>query len=605
MGRFSIPLMNRTETLLEGIETEMADNQNDNYIDLPRSFFKEFGCIYRAKGSNNQPISNFLAKIISQKIIVDEGKTMGRMLQLQAELNGFKCLLDVSSRDFHRNELVKKLIEALGPGAKIYGSPKDLRIGIQELSDTDIPEKIVTTSVGFTPEGNYLSTGMLITPSGIRTEKDIEVHLSGCKLSTSLGFLHPQNETVREVGRHILDDYLELKSHDITYPLIAHICLAPFSSLISHLTGKRKPAMHLSGDSGNGKTFIAGLGSYFFGDFKDHSLSLISTSNAIEQEGFYFRDTLFLVDDFKPGIINRKDMIRIIQQYTEEHGRARMNQHKTPYIRGMLLTTGEGFVDDVESITGRTLLLHVPAEKKPNAGKRCWKHRKLYRMLMPEIIHTAISRKNWQDWFSAFVEDKIDILSQYTPSLPNGLRVASNWALNCVGFEIFLYFLLKKEIINETKAQSMRDEHLAIVKSHIFEQALKLQTENPVDIFVTVISEKFATSSVTLSDPQNTGLTLMPNLNISTRGRVIGVVKNQAVYLMPTAVMELLNAHFKAVGQQLPFTRNALSKGLVERKLISTPNKGRHTIQIRYRSGKRFQAWEFSARKFGRLFRVL
>ena len=143
--------------------------------------------------------------------------------------------------------------------------------------------------------------------------------------------------------------------------------------------------MHLQGPSGGGKTFLGNLAASFYGVFDDRPLPWTSTANAIESEGFLFRDALMFIDDFKTAIVDSNKIIRIIQNSSNSQGRARLSSgagyRLTPMrgVRGLILSTGEDFISDVESVVGRTLLINVEPDQNLEAGAICWRRRSEYR----------------------------------------------------------------------------------------------------------------------------------------------------------------------------------------------------------------------------------
>jgi hypothetical protein len=261
--------------------------------------------------------------------------------------------------------LKRKILEAAGPGAILYGSLKDLRIATQELSGVSIPETSVTTSIGFTEDGCYLSRNMLITPNGIIAHPAMEVDLSEGGFSQRIGLLHPDASILSRLGKHLLEDFLNLKGREVMYPLMGHIALAPFTSVTKDLFGKGKAALHLR-FIGWPAILPGILAKYFYGDFDDRFVSWSSTGNGIDSEGWFFRDSLYFVDDYKARVAELHAVTRILQNHADGHGRARLRSNarisEPRYIRGLLLSTGEDFVSDVESITGRTILLRVEPE---------------------------------------------------------------------------------------------------------------------------------------------------------------------------------------------------------------------------------------------------
>ena len=284
------------------------------------SFIVEDNKTYKVVDGDKIPIANFSLEIKSQKLMVDEGNTNGRLLELEINLNGEKSSFFMPAEDFLSSKLATRILEAAGPQAVIYGQLKDLRIAAQLSSKDPLPQSSVTTSIGLNPEGNYLSNGILITPVGIESPPNFEVGLSESSFAHRLRFLSPGKGKMQDLAKHILNDFIKLKNEQVMFPLIGHICLAPFTSAITNITGKKKTAMHLQGPSGSGKTFLGILSMCFFGSFEDRFISWASTPNAIEAEGFYFRDSLYLIDDYKTCMAEPQTVIRHIRRPMADPG---------------------------------------------------------------------------------------------------------------------------------------------------------------------------------------------------------------------------------------------------------------------------------------------
>lgn len=551
--------------------------------------------LYIIEGPERVLIANFHLTIAARSMLIDEDRTNGQVIDLDVHFNGSIRRIRVTDREFQAGQVMVPVWEAVGPKAICYGSRKDLIIATQELSSGAIPVKRVLTGGGFTADGCYLYPGMRITPQGIVPLTDIEIDVAGGNFSRHLGLTFPELDRVRGVAEHIFSDFLNLKRHAVTYPLMAHVCLAPFSSQIAMLTGKRKPLVHLQGPSGGGKTMAASLAMSFFGDFQDHFIPWTSTANAIEKEGYYFRDALFLIDDLKQGMISQESVIRILQNYVDGQGRTRLGTNarlQSPtYIRGQILSTGEDFIDGIESISGRTIVLQVEPEKNIEAGRRCLENRHLYRMFMPGFIHSVISNPNWQTEFRDGVDALISDFNELTMALSNGLRVSSNWALNGMGFRMFINYLEQLGTIDGEIKARMMSEYLEIAKEHLRVQAENLIEADPVSILFDVLQQKLAAGQATISNL---------NGNSSGRGRAIGTAREDqgAVFIYPEILMEMLTGHFRSVGQKMPFSKGAIRDALARQGLISQFQNGRYTHQVRVEAGRRINAWEFPLEQF-------
>ena len=87
------------------------------------------------------------------------------------------------------------------------------------------------------------------------------------------------------------------------------------------------------GPTGDGKSFVAKLTQNFFGDFPlnregSHFANWSSTSNFLQKQGYFFRDALFLIDDYKPELIRQQaEIVRILQAYADGSRGAARRRH--------------------------------------------------------------------------------------------------------------------------------------------------------------------------------------------------------------------------------------------------------------------------------------
>ena len=569
-------------------DVKAAETAEDDNI-----FEVEGDDLFRMEGKRRHIIANFYLTITSRSVVTDETFVIDQLLDLLVHFCGSSSAVRMSAKEFHSGNFMPKIWAEVGTGAILYGSKKDLVVATQELSGADVPVRLVMTSNGFTADGSYLSSGMKVAPEGIFPLENVEVDLSGGNFSRRIGFSHADSVDLKAVATHIHEDFLNLKAHSVTYPLMGHVCLAPLCSVLFGEKGMKRPALHLEGPSGGGKTMLASLAMSFFGDFQEHFMAWSSTANAIEREGYFFRDSLFLIDDLKASVVAPETVIRTLQNYVDGHGRARMKSNaslqKQYYIRGLLLSTGEDFVDGVESVSGRTIVINVEPEKNMEAGGRCLENRHLYRSFMPGLIQATISDPAWKGNFQALVNAKVADFHALTRELPNGLRISLNWALNSLGFNNFINYLCRLGIIDPIKAAAMLAEYMEIAAKYIQSQAETLAQNDPVATMFGILEQKLQASQVSIL-----------NLNgaSSGRGRVVGTAQEAqgVVHLHPDLVMEVLSSH----SRKMPFTKKALTNALARQGFIVRSENGRWTRQVREQIGEltRSNVWEIELNRF-------
>lgn len=173
-------------------------------------------------------------------------------------------------------------------------------------------------------------------------------------------------------------------------------------------------------------------------------------------------------------------------------------------------------------------------------------------------------------------------------NLSNGTRVASNWALNSYGFELFIRYSQHLGVIDDQRGQDLLDEYRQIVADHITAHADRLMLQDPVEVFFRVMSQKFAIGAVKVKD-----------LSDQNSGRLIGRMRDNGniVCLFPDPTLELVYGHFRSVSQRLPFTKETLREALDREGLIIRSGAGRVAHQVRM-NGSRLQAWQFETNGF-------
>jgi Domain of unknown function (DUF927) len=551
------------------------------------------GMLYRVESNKEACLANFSLEIVAQHIRIDESVPIRRDFLVNLHINGRTVPFTIPSDDFCSSRLVNYIAEQVGSEAIVYAGHKDLRIATQELSPTPVPVKTISTSMGFNGEGAYLAPGMLISNKGTNLSPGIDVDLSEGNFSKLLGFLPPDLDHTRDLARHLHGEFLQLKGHEATYPLMGHIVLAAFASIIGRI-GWQKPVMHLQGPSGSGKTFLGNLAAAFYGSFDDRLLPWTSTANAIETEGFFFRDALFPIDDFKMAIVDSEKVIRIIQNSANSQGRTRLRSggsyKLTPMrgVRGLILSTGEDFIPDVESVAGRTILIHVEPNHNLDAGASCWRRRGEYRMMIPGLLQWLLAEPGWEEHLRGSVLQMTEALRERVTGLSNGTRVASNWALNAYGFEVFVRFSVQLGVLTDEQGAEMLAEYGKIMMEHISAHAARLQVQDPSEVFFRVLSQKFAT-----------GAARVIGLTDQTGGKLIGKLRDggNIVCLFPDPTLEVINSHFRSLGRRLPFSKETLREALSRADLLIRSGPGRVTHQVRV-DGSRLQAWQFDTEQF-------
>ena len=197
----------------------------------------------------------------------------------------------------------------------------------------------------------------------INENSDFRIDLSECPWATSLDLRQPDPAQRQDLKQHIAQQFLGCHSLSVTLPLLGSVVAALLSPFAP---GFNRFALWLVGLTGSGKSFAAGLTQHYFGDFgglcsgsgSGRIQTWASTGNQIPQVGYYAKDAIYLVDDYKPnalGEMQRQFDKQVLQNYADGTARGRLNSDCSfkdiRPIRGFLIATGEDLPEHSASTT--------------------------------------------------------------------------------------------------------------------------------------------------------------------------------------------------------------------------------------------------------------
>jgi hypothetical protein len=221
----------------EAIQDQSEEGEGQPETEGDVSFEVVEGELFEVIGKKKNIIANFYSVITSRSLLMDEEVIIDQLLDLKINFQDKVGVIRLTAKEFNSGNFIPKVWAEVGTGAILYGSKRTLVIATQEISGDDVPIRRVMTSHGFNADGHYLSSGIKITPEGFPPLENLEVDLSGGNFSKRIFFLNASAADIAAVANHIYQHFLNLKAHDVTYPLIGHACLAPFRSNGDEKTG--------------------------------------------------------------------------------------------------------------------------------------------------------------------------------------------------------------------------------------------------------------------------------------------------------------------------------------------------------------------------------
>ena len=373
---------------------------------------------------------------------------------------------------------------------------KDIRNAMIELSK---PKIVKTTQIfGWKDHNTYQAQSTIIGMNGVR-EKPGEVNLEDIAVASNLDILKISNADFIRVSKSIFNDLLNIHERYAIDCVVGHTFAAPLQNgiLKSRLYTGGRVGLWLVGSSGCGKTYAARLFQNFFGDFGggNQIFSWIGTPYSIQEGGWYFKDTLFVVDDFKKSNLMgsaREAVIMVLQGYADGTTRSRLSNMQLSSgkpIRGSILITGEDMLDDVGSIMGR--FHHVNMEEKNKnrrAGLASMKMSHLYSGFMGRylawLLQDIARYKNAVKRIEALKEEFVGGVDS-----ANIDRVAHSFAYNLYGFELFCKFGSANKIISDKKATEMMKTHKKNLFSHLGDQIKTVSNATVSEVFIETFTD--------------------------------------------------------------------------------------------------------------------
>jgi hypothetical protein len=522
--------------LLEIID-EMADAENDpeppaavDYLVVEHESDPDRNGIYRVESKGPIQLCNAII-YIDRDITVKDGPESRRRFEGRGILHGKVSDFRIDAEDFgNGNRLAAAIFEAAGAKVQILCKYESLSRAISAISEPTY--KTVTTDFGWSESGDaYLSPSVRVDADGIHpTGADdlVRVDLSDEQCARHLDLALPAAGELDELKKHVVDDLLKLHDRQVTFTLLA---AAALGVLFRFVLGTNRPAIWLVGLTGGGKSFAAKLFQNFFGSFPIELGSSVgswsSTSNFLQRQGYFFKDTTYLVDDYKPEVTRHGDVLKLLQNYADGSARGRLNSDATSNvsreIRGILICTGESIPEQSPSAMARTVIVDVGSrEKDVERGARCLARRERYPALMAGFIEHVIAEGRGAA-FAERVRELQQVFYRPIAGAQNDLRIAANHALLAASFEEFARYLGEVGAEWTEQARLYVDEDLPAMRDRM---VAAVKEQQPSEILLATLRALITNGRVRIhgwtSPLANTGSSHPPTI-----GKAIGCIEGR------------------------------------------------------------------------------
>lgn len=531
------------------------------------------------------PVCNFEINIAAELQSCD-GEESENMFSLHGRTTDRPFVFDIAAEELADSRKLQAalLVHAGGRGIVYAGQMRHMLPAIQWLSN------------GYQREVRYVSTGwqrvgerwIFVTPGGgigvdvVRC--DVAAELRNYRLASSDADLTP--------GMQALTHLLAAFSHDITYPALAHTFLAP---LLRFLPNVKRYNMHLTGETGSLKTTFATLLLCLFGDFgnEDPTAKFGSTINSVEVLGHQAKDVLFVVDDFKPRIVKLEDITRLIQGYSDGHGRGRLNRNATlqttKYVRGALLTTGEDVPENEASIIARSLILKMSRwdGRNDHLARAAEMSRALPTVMASFIEWLLYAELHGLDALLTAKRD--EFLSALSgQGVTNAGRVATNAAQNWLAFHYMTEWLGAFQLWTPAAIDEARAEHDDILAALCAQMAQRIQAEKSSVTFIEAVQAMLASGAAVIIERQTAERDVSGDLRLNTDVPVgktlLGWKDDDGIYMHADTAFHEIERWYRQVGGSIGQNAGSLWDQLradgfiIERSIPLKTGQGQHRV---------------------------
>ena len=533
------------------------------------------------RGTSRQRITTWSGKVIERISRVDDDGQVEHLTKLELLGDEEHITLIVPSELFGDPNALHRAIAGRAGESFSTRAGMQRHLGPALLALSGIyPRRTTYRFFGWTQIDKrwaFITPGCAVDSAGIAAnppEVELEIRLRDYSLNHS-----PWAESLAAF-RAVIDVFPE----ELAPALIAFALLPVVQRFFP--AAAPKPALHLVGTTGSGKSEIAALMTSFYGQFTRDTppAQWGDTVNTVETLGYGLADALYWVDDWKSCYSDERAFTRFLQSYSRGMGRGRLTKdakvRQERPCRGLLLSTGETTIEGEASILSRMLVLEIsPWEQRDSGGKRLFRAESLrttlpgFTVYFAQWIAAQIEKGAFQNNLAREYELKIkgyrDLLNMQLRKQANTGRVISNWAV------LETVYRLLRTFLEEQNAR----EILPGWQNRILETVNAVQEERAGQIFINTLEQLLASGDVRLIDLGGTE-------DVKPGTPVIGYQDEQFIYLLPEVALREVKPT-----QSLHFSAKAIGDQLREDGWLVAGNGAGHlTVQMRIQ-GHRVRLW--------------
>ncbi|KYK22752.1 hypothetical protein AYK24_00560 [Thermoplasmatales archaeon SG8-52-4] len=528
--------------------------------------------LYKPDGKDQYRLLSSFIIDITDTIIHDDGETVKTTSKGQLVKGDESYPFEISSKDLGNPDKLRSEIYNVAGNEGIFVENYNHFINainkFTKANTTLIKESFGYDGPEHDPHRRYISPSVVIDAKSVRNNSEIIVDLSNRGSAQWLDLTMLDAQAEKDLIKHINDDLLNLTDFGITHALLGHT----FSPIIEpwlYQNDRTRYILFIRGSSGEGKSFIAQTMQHFYGPHFGRYESWAATTNSLETAGFNYKDTIFLIDDWKRGNIkDHRGALGILQSYADRSARTRLTKEaelkQAKPMRGTLLITGEDLAEGQSSVMARTITLdYSQPQKNIAAGLRVLDNRKYYSAITAKYIHHVLQYPNKETVYHDFQRKAHEEFYKYTIGKHNDIRIARNMSLLYTSYYFFAEWFWPS-----AEAKTNQDKF----KQYLIDQVDNLirltAIQRPAEKFWFTMRDLLAIGKLRLQTSKDVDLDktikMIPIIGYHGSG-------GEDYLIMDTALREV-EKYLRGAGESLEFSKITIIEDLHKAKYIKSPS---------------------------------
>jgi hypothetical protein len=427
------------------------------------------------------------------------------------------------------------------------------------------------------------------------------------------------------------------QGYNVSGPAIATVLLpiiAPFIGM------SKRYMLWIHGATCTSKSTFATMLNSFYGDFDSEvpPQTWDSTPYFIEMFGFYLKDALFLIDNYRHGSVSDGKQKNLIHSYADRVSRGRLSQQssmKNSYpIRGFAFATGEDLPSGEASTVARLLPVEVSRIGSTEKKDYTQKYVPLFKGITPHFIHYLLNKYDTQtlslsdefvkirgemwdkvsevlnvkqlDYNEAVrdeqneIQDENGVVQNENPAA-NLLRISINLALNKLGLQFFMDFSSYMGISQE-KINELKEGYDGMLNQLIFKYSRVVTEESITKNAIDILSELIASGKLYIDGYSNM-LGMEPGRNSTKIGHLSMTREGEFVMITPKILCdEIKKVNKRSVSSDIELYRQLHKIGYI----VPEKKTGELTVPTTTRDGVKCRMLKFkkevllSSKRFGK-----